>query len=146
MRQRHRRLDRLIQDLDLVVLFQHPGDAAQHLDGGFFRWLLDLHHLKTPGQGGVFFDMLFIFRPGGGGDRAQFAACQRRFQQVGGVAGARRPARADQCMGFVNEQDDRPFRRLHLVNHRFQPFFELALDRGPGLHQPDIQHVKVNRL
>ena len=41
---------------------------------------------------------------------------------------SRLPTRADHRMRFVNEQDDRNRRLLHLFNQTLQPVFELALD------------------
>ncbi|MNF28321.1 hypothetical protein D3C84_89960 [compost metagenome] len=108
VRQLDRRLQRLVEDLHLVVLLHGRGDAAHHQDGLLFGGLVHLHDLEASGQRRVLLDVLLVFRPGGGGHGAQGAARQRRFQQVGGVAGARRAARADQGVGFVDEQDDRP--------------------------------------
>ena len=65
-----------------------------------------------------------------------------RLEQIRGIAGAGRPAGADQRMGLVDEQDDRRRRALHLVDHRAQPLLELALHRGAGLHQADIERAK----
>ena len=71
------------------------------------------------------------------GDSAQLAARQGGFQQIGGVAGAGRAARADQGMGLVDEQDDRLGRGLYLVDHLPQAIFEFALHAGPGLQKTD---------
>ena len=49
-------------------------------------------------------------------------------------------------MGLIDEQDDRRLGGLHLVDHRLQPFLELALDAGARLHQPDIEHAHADVL
>ena len=64
----------LIQNADFMVLLERRNDAAQHghalrLDGLFY-----LYHLETAGQCRIFFKIFLVFRPGCGGDRAQFAA------------------------------------------------------------------------
>ena len=65
-------------------------------DGVVHGGLADHHGAEAAGEGGVLFDVLLIFGNGGGADAAQFAACQCRFQQVGGVDGAFGRAGADE--------------------------------------------------
>src|SRR5262249_11949911 len=48
-------------------------------------------------------------------------------------------ARADHSMGFVDEQNDRSRRGLHLFDETLQAVFELALDPGAGLQQGEIE-------
>ena len=107
VRQLHRRLDRLVEELHAVVLLEHAGDAAQHQHRLRLVGLGDLHHLEAARQRRVLLDVLLVLGPGGGGDGAQLAARQRGLEQVGGVAGAGRAAGADQRVRLVDEQDDR---------------------------------------
>ncbi len=116
-----------------MVLLQRQHDLAHHPDRLILRRLLHLHHLEAAGQRRVLFDMAPVFRPGSGRDRAQCAAGERRLQQVGRVPGASGTARPDQRMRLVNEQDDRPRRRLHLLDDLAQPVLEFALHAGAGL-------------
>ncbi|MCY1295431.1 hypothetical protein D9M70_447720 [compost metagenome] len=102
-----RRLQRLVEDLHLVMPLHGRGHAAHHQQRLGFGGFVHLHDLEAPGQRGVLLDVLLVFRPGGGRHGAQGAAGQRRFQQVGGVSRAGCAARADQGVGFVDEQDDR---------------------------------------
>ncbi|KEF90302.1 hypothetical protein RLJV_23910 [Pseudomonas aeruginosa] len=44
------RLQRLVEDLHLVVLLHGRRDAAHHQDGLVLGRLVHLHHLETPGQ------------------------------------------------------------------------------------------------
>ena len=106
----------------------------------------DLHDLEAPRQRRILLDVLLVFRPGRGGDRAQRAARQRRLQQVGRIARARRAAGADQRVRFVDEQDDRLRRRLHFVDHLPQAVLELALHAGAGLQQPDVEREQRHVL
>ena len=68
---------------------------------------LDLHDLEPAGEGGIPLEILLVFRPGRGGDGAQFAARQGRLEQVGGIALACLAAGADQRVRLVDEQNDR---------------------------------------
>ena len=56
----------------------------------------------------------------------QFAARQRRLQQVRRVHRAVRLARADERVHFVDEEDDAAFGGRHLVQHGLQALLELA--------------------
>ena len=145
-RKLHRRLDALIEHLHLVVLLQHSGNAPHHQNRLFLVRLIDNHRLEPPCQRRVFFDMLFIFGPCGRADGPQGAPRQRRLQQVGRIAGARRAARAHQCVGFVNKHNNRNFRALHLLDHLLKPVFKLALHRSPRLQQAHIQLQKLGPL
>jgi hypothetical protein len=88
---------------------------------------VQLHRLETTGQRRVFLEVFLVLGPGGGGDGAQLATGQRRFQQVGGVGTAGIAARADQGVGFVDEQDDRLGRGFDFVDHAFETTLELRL-------------------
>ena len=78
----------------------------------------DEDRLEAPRQRGVLLDMLLVFVERGGADAMQFAARQRRLEQVGGVHGAVGLAGADQRVHLVDEQDDAAVRRGHLVAAR----------------------------
>ena len=101
-----------IGNAHLVMLLHRAENAAQHDRSSAHIGLADLDRLEPPRQRRVLFDILAVFRPGRGGDGAQRAACQRRLEQIGGIAGAGRAAGADQGVGLVDEQDDRASARL----------------------------------
>ena len=96
VRELDRRRQPLIQNAHVVMLLQHRDQAAQHHQALGFGRLFHLHHLEAPRQRRIFFEVLLVFRPRGGGDGAQFAARQRRLQQVGRIvlARPRRPRRS----------------------------------------------------
>jgi hypothetical protein len=91
----HRRLHRLVEHLH-AWCFSIVGDAAHHQDRLVLVRLVHLDDLEAAGQRRVLLDVLLVLGPGGRADRAQGAARQRRLEQVGGIAGAGRPAGADQ--------------------------------------------------
>ena len=62
-------------------------------------------------------------------------------QQVRCVAGTSSTPRTDQRMGFVDEQDNRPGRRLHFIHHLTQAVLELPPHAGASLQQPKIERT-----
>ena len=90
--------------------------------------------------------MLFVFIPCCCGDGPQLAACQCGFEDIGRVACASRATCTDQCVGFINEQDNWGRRGLNFVNDGFQALLELSFHGRPRLHQADIQHIKGDIL
>ena len=119
--------ERLVQDRDFVVRFEHGCETSDHPHRFFLAWLLNLNHLKPPGQRRIFFDVLLVFAPCRRSDRSQRSTRQRRLEQIRGVALTSRPTRADKGVRFVNKQNDRLGRCLYLVNDLLQPVFELSL-------------------
>ncbi len=74
--------DGFVEDADVVMILERADDAAQHDHALLFRWLFDFNDLEAAGKCGVFFEEFFIFGPGGGGNRAQFAARQRWLEKL----------------------------------------------------------------
>ena len=103
MRKMHRGGQSLIQNADFVVLLQRRNNAAQHGHALRLDRLFHFHYLETASQRGIFFEILLVFRPGRGGDGAQFAARQRRLQKIRSITLPRLPARADHGVSFVDE-------------------------------------------
>ena len=124
------------------MLLEDRRDAAHHQDGLFLARLGDLHDLEAPRQRRILLDVLLVFGPGRGGDRAQRPARQRRLEQVRGITGPGRATRANQRVGLVDEQDDRLRRRLHVFDHLPQPVLEFALHARAGLQQADVERVE----
>jgi hypothetical protein len=136
----------LIGDHHIVMFFQKRPDGPHHDHGlgliGFFNF----DDLKAPGHGGVLFKVLLVFGPGGGGDGSQFSTGQRGFEQVGRIPGTGLTAGADQCVGLVDEQDDRNRGGLDVADHPFETVFKLTLDAGSGLEQAQVEGVKGHVL
>ena len=144
MRQSDGGFDGFVEDLHLVMFFERGDDAAHHQDGLCLVRFFDFDDLKAAGQGGIFFDMLFVFVPGRGGDGAQRAASQSGFEQIGGIAGAGSATCADQRVRFVNEENDRLGRLLDFVDDLPKALFEFAFHAGAGLQQADVQRAQAH--
>ena len=89
-----------------MVFLKRGHNAAQHGAGNLFGGFFHLDDLEPSGQGRVFLEILFVLRPGGGGDGAQFSAGQRGFEQIGRIVLPGLPSGADHGVGFVDEEDD----------------------------------------
>ncbi len=138
-------LDGLVEDAHGVVLLEDRGDPAHHPDGAVLVGLLDLDDLEPPRQSGVLLEVFLVLGPGGGGDRAELAARQRRLEQVGGVALAGLAAGPDHRVRLVDEEDDRHGRRLDLGDHLLEPVLELSLHARAGLEQPQVERAEHDR-
>src|SRR4051812_41626919 len=121
------------------MFFERSGDAAHHEDGFVLGRFFDFDDLETASERGIFLEMLFVFVPGGGGDGAESAASESGFEQVGGIARAGRPARTDEGVGFVDEQDDGCGRLLNFLDYLAEPLLELAFHAGAGLEEADVE-------
>ncbi len=119
--------------------------AAQHQARGVVVGLVDLDPLKAAFECGVALEVLVVFRPCRGGDRAQFAAGECGLEQVCRVGAAGGVARADQGMRLVDEEQDRHGRALDGFDHLLQALLEFAFHAGAGLQQPEVerQHADV---
>ena len=118
--------DRRIGDAHAVMHLVLLLDAAQDGDGVLDRRLGDEDGLEAAGERGVLLDVLAVLVERGGADAVQLAAGERGLEQVRGVHRAVRLAGADEGVHLVDEEDDLPFRRGHLGEHRLQPLLELA--------------------
>src|SRR5256885_960429 len=67
-----------VEDADAMMLFEMRRKAAQHVERRLFIGLVDFHDLKAARERGILLEVLFVLRPGRGGDRAQLAARERR--------------------------------------------------------------------
>ncbi|MBV6514697.1 MAG: hypothetical protein HPKKFMNG_00326 [Planctomycetes bacterium] len=131
--------ERVIADQHTVGLLVTVAQAAQHGHRDGFVGLVELDELEAAGQRGILLEVLLVLAPGRSGDGTQLAARQGGLEQLPGVAGARRAARADERVGFVNEQDDGLGRRLDLVDHVLEAVFELAFDACAGLQEREVK-------
>lgn len=136
--------DGFVEDADAEVGLHQRHHAAQHRRSQGLPGLVDLHHLEAAGQGGVLLEILFVLGPGGRGDGAQLAPGEGRLEQVGGIVLARLAAGADQGVGFVDEQDDRPRALADLVDDVLEAVLELALHARAGLQQAEVEHLEFD--
>jgi hypothetical protein len=133
LREFHRRLERRVRDLHVVVLLVLPAHAAQDLHGDLVARLLHVHAHEAPGEGRVGLDVPAVFAHRRGAEHADLAPGQRRLQDVGGVHASAAATGAEQHVQLVHEQDDVVLRR-QLAQELLQPLLELALVLRPRHH------------
>ena len=119
----------------LVLLLQPAQDRHRVLDGG----LVDEDRLEAPRQRRVLLDVLAVLVEGRRADAVQFAAGERRLQEVRRVHGAVGLAGADEGVHLVDEQDDAAFRRRDFLQHRLQALLELAAVFGAGDERAHVE-------
>src|SRR5262249_49756155 len=98
--------DRLVGDLDAVVLLVVLAHYVQHGDGFVGRRLIHLDRLEAALQGGILLDMLAILVERSGADAAQLAASEGRLQEYGPADRGLGIACADHGMQLVDEEND----------------------------------------
>ena len=138
-RQLHGGLDRILGIADLVELLEIGLEPLHDLDRIRDRRLVDVDLLEAPHQRAVLLEMLAVFLVGGRADAAQVAAGERRFQQVRGIHGAAAGRTgADHRVDFVDEHDGARL-ALDLLDHRLEPFFEIAAIAGAGEQRAHVE-------
>ena len=131
--------DAFVENADFVVLFEEAGDAAHHYEALLFAGFFHFDNLEAAGERGILFEILFVFRPGGSGDGAEFATGEGWFENVSGVILTGRATGTDHSMSFVNEQNDGDWRAFDFFDQTLETIFKFAFDAGAGLQQC---HVK----
>ena len=129
-------INRFIGDFHAVMRFIAVAQPVQNLDRFFHRRLVDRNRLEAPFQRGVFFDVLAVLIERRRPDALQFAAGQRRLQDVRSVDRAFRAAGPDQRMQLVDEQDN-VAGLADFVHDFFQAVFKFAAifgSRYDGAH------------
>ena len=121
--------------VQLVLLLE----AAQDRDGVLHRRLGDEDRLEAPGERGVLLDVLAVLVEGGGADAVQFAAGERRLQEVAGIHGALGLAGTDDGVQFVDEEHDAAALGLDLGEHGLEPLLELAAVLGAGDQRAHVE-------
>ena len=146
VRQPHALHHRLVENRHSMVGFEGGNEPADHPHGDLLGRLLHLDHLEAPRERCVLLEVFFVFGPGRGSDRAQLSAGQGGLEEVGRIPLPGLSAGTDEGVGFVDEENDRHRRLLHLVNHRLEPVFELSLHPGTGLEETEIEGPEDNSL
>ena len=123
--------------MQIVVQLVSVFDAAQNADGLFDRWLVHHHRLETPFQRRVRFDVFAILVQRRRTDALQFAARERRFEDVRRVHRRSRRACAHQHVQFVDEDDGVAV--FQLVDDPLQPLLELSPVHCAGDQCADVQ-------
>ncbi len=118
--------ERCVGDLHFVVRFIPIAQTFENLDRLFDRRLADHHGLEAPFERRVFLDVFAEFVERRRADALQFAARERRLDDVARVDRAFGRAGADQRVQLVDEQDDLAGRAADLVHDALHALFELA--------------------
>ncbi len=118
-------------------------DAAQDRNRILDRRLADEDGLETPREGCVLLDVLAVLVERGGAHAMQFAAGQRRLQQVGRIHRAIRLAGTHQRVHLVDEQDDAALGGCHFREHRLQPLLEFAAILRTGDERAHVERQQL---
>ena len=137
--ERRRGQQRRVPDADAVVHLVPLLQPAEDGDGRLAARLLDQDGLEPPLQRRVFLDVAAVLVEGGRADAVEFAAGERRLEQVRGVHRPGGRAGADHGVEFVHEQDDLPAGAGDRGEHRLQPLLELAPELRPGHQRPEVE-------
>ena len=125
-----RAVERLVANVQLVVLLIARADAFEDFDRLVHCRLFDQHRLEAALQGRVGLDVLAVFFQRCRADALQLAARERRLEDVGCVHSAAGCAGAHQHVHLVNEQD--AVAVLELFDHALEALFELAAVHRAG--------------
>ena len=118
------------------------GDALDDADALLNARFGNRHRLEAAFQGAVLFDVLPVFREGGGADDLDLPPGEGRLQDVGGVHAALRIPRADDTVHFIDKEDDVSL-LLDLVDQALHPALKLpaelgACHQGCEVQSPDL--------
>ena len=131
-------LQRLVGDLELVVLLVALADAVQDLDRLFDGRLVHHDRLEAALERRVPLDVLAVLVQRGRADALQLAAGERRLEDVGGVDGALGGAGADERVQLVDEEDA-VAAGAHLLDDLLEALLELAAVLRAGDQRADVE-------
>ena len=137
-RQMGGRVESLVGDDQLVVLFVAGTHPPQDLDRLFDRRLVDQDRLEAPFERSIALDMFAVFVQCRSADHLQFAPAEGRLQDIGGIDAAPGSPCAHQHVDLVDKKDR--LRGYDFFDHLFQPLFKLAPVHGACHQAADIQH------
>ena len=135
-------MQRLVGDLDLVVLLVAVAQALEDLHGLLGRRLVDADLLEAPLQRGVALEVLAVLVERRRADRLQLAAGQRRLEDRGRVDRALGGAGADEVVELVDEQDD-VAALGDLLHHLLEALLELAAVLRAGDERRQVERVDL---
>ena len=135
-------LERLVGDLDPVVLLVALAQALEDLHGLLGGGLVDLDLLEAALERRVALEVLAVLVERRRADRLQLAAGQRRLEDRGGVDRALGGARADEVVELVDEQDD-VAALGDLLHHLLEALLELAAVLRAGDQGGQVERVDL---
>ena len=126
----------------LVFLLQTPQYGY-----GFCRCrLVHHHHLESPLQRLVGFEILLVLVQCGGTYGPEFAPCKCRLKYIGSIHSSGTSARSHQSVNLIYEEYDLAVTVHNLFHNGFQPLLEFSLVLGSGNHRTQIQRVDYSVL
>jgi len=135
--------DGVVLNTHLMVVFIALLQSAQDADGAQHVRFVHHHRLETTLQCLVLFKILLIFIQRGGSDRAQFATCQSRFQNVGRIHSALTLTCSHKGMYFVNEKNNLPIGRDDLVDDGLQSLLKLTFIFGTSHQSTHVERIEL---
>ena len=130
-----------VLDADVVIELEAVAQAAEDGDRVLDARGVDGDGLEAAFEGGVLLHVLAVFVEGRGADAVEFAAGEHGLEHVGGVGRALGPARADDRVDLVDEEDDGAFGGLDLVEDGLEALLELAAVLGAGHERGHVERV-----
>ena len=119
---------------------------TQDRNGIQFIRLFNHDHLKTTLQGFILFKIFLILIQGSRTNGTQFATCQCRLQDIGGIHSTVTLSGPYQCMYFINKEDNLTFRFGYFINNRLQTFLKFTFIFGTGNQSSHIQRKNLFRF
>ena len=116
-------------------------DALKDFDGVSERWLLYLHRLEPTFKCRILFNMLAVLVCGGRPYRLELTAGEHRLEDRCCVDCTLSSTCADERVDLVDEQQD-VASRFNLLEHLFQPLFEVAAVAAAGDKRAEIEGVQ----
>ena len=110
--------------MHFVALAQTAQDRDRILDAR----LIDEDGLEAALERGVLLDILAVFVERGRADKMEFAAREKRLEQVARVHRTLGLAGADDVVDLVDEEQHAAFGGLHVLEDGLEPLFEFAAE------------------
>ena len=135
--------NRLILDTHLVVVLVAFLQATQDGDGGRHIGFIDHDRLETAFECLVLLKVFLVLVEGGGTDGAEFATCQGRLEDTGGIHCSARLSCTHEGVNLVDEEDNLPLTLHHSLDHSLESFLKLTLILGTGNQCTHIKRVEL---
>ncbi len=102
--------------------------------------------LETAFECLVLLEIFLIFVECGRSDRAEFAACEGRFQDVGGIHGALTLSGTDKSMYLIDEKNDFAVALGNFVDDGLETFLKFTFILCASDERPHVERINLFRL
>ena len=134
---------RIVLDTHLVVVLIALLQATQDADGIYLVGLVDHNRLETAFERLVLLKVLLILIERGGTDSPQFATCQGRLEDVGGIHGTFATAGTHERVDFVDEKDDVAVGLGDLLDDALESLLKLTLVLGTSHERAHVEREEL---